>query len=62
MSNLNRITAQAEITVYPDGNVDLVIGTQPSGQGYETSFAQVAADLIGIPVENINICLVTPPL
>ena len=48
---------QAEITVNSDGNVDLVIGTQPSGQGHETSFAQVAADLIGIDVKNINIIL-----
>ena len=30
----------------PDGAVDVVIGTQPSGQGHETSFAQVVADLI----------------
>ena len=27
----------------PDGRVDVVIGTQPSGQGHETSFAQVVA-------------------
>ena len=56
-SSIGSPREQAEITVHPDGHVDLVIGTQPSGQGHETSFAQVAADLIGIPVENINICL-----
>src|SRR5262249_37205417 len=35
--------------------VDIVIGTQPSGQGHETSFAQVASDLLGVPVASIDI-------
>ena len=35
--------------------VNIVIGTQPSGQGHETSFAQVASDLLGVPVASINI-------
>ena len=30
----------------PRGTVDVVIGTQPSGQGHETSFAQVVSDLL----------------
>ena len=38
----------------PDGTVDVVIGTQPAGQGHETSFAQVVADLIGVPVEVVR--------
>ncbi|MEK9722862.1 MAG: xanthine dehydrogenase family protein molybdopterin-binding subunit [Rhodospirillaceae bacterium] len=46
---------RAEITVHPDGAVDVVIGTQPSGQGHETSFAQVAADRLGIDVERVTI-------
>jgi len=33
----------------------VVIGTQPSGQGHETSFAQVVSDLIGVPVEKVNV-------
>jgi len=48
---------RAEITVQADGFVDVVIGTQPSGQGHETSFAQVVADLLGIAVENVNIIM-----
>jgi carbon-monoxide dehydrogenase large subunit len=39
------------------GCVDAVIGTQPSGQGHETSFAQVVADLIGVPVDAVNVIL-----
>jgi carbon-monoxide dehydrogenase large subunit len=35
--------------------VAIVIGTQPSGQGHETSFAQVAADMLELPVDAISI-------
>ncbi len=48
---------RAEITVKPEGRVGIVIGTQPSGQGHETSFAQVAADLLVLPVETVDIIL-----
>jgi carbon-monoxide dehydrogenase large subunit len=48
---------QAEITVTPDGGVEVVIGTQPSGQGHETSFAQVVADMLQTPVDNVRIVL-----
>ena len=48
---------QTRITVRPDGKVDVVIGTQPSGQGHETSFAQVIADLLHIPAPTVNIIL-----
>jgi carbon-monoxide dehydrogenase large subunit len=34
--------------------VDLVVGTQSSGQGHETSFRQVIADALGISPEAIN--------
>src|SRR3979490_1651251 len=49
--------AEARITVRPEGRVDVVIGTQPSGQGHETSFAQVVSDLLGVPVESVKIIL-----
>ena len=48
---------QAEIYVRPEGRVDVVIGTQPSGQGHETSFAQVAAEWLGIAVEQVQIVI-----
>ena len=41
----------------PEGRVDVVIGTQPSGQGHETSFAQVVSDLLHVPVETVRIIL-----
>ena len=46
-SSIGAPKERAEITVKPEGRVDVVIGTQPSGQGHETSFAQVVADLLG---------------
>lgn len=56
-SSIGSPRERAEIRVRPEGMVDVVIGTQPSGQGHETSFAQVAADLIGVPVEKVRIIL-----
>jgi CO/xanthine dehydrogenase Mo-binding subunit len=44
-SSIGSPRERTEITVRPEGRVDVVIGTQPSGQGHETSFAQVVADL-----------------
>src|SRR5271169_925373 len=37
--------------------IEVVIGTQPAGQGHETSFAQVTADLLGVPFEQVKITL-----
>jgi len=41
---------RAEIRFEQDGRVALVLGTQSNGQGHETSFAQIAADLLGLPL------------
>jgi carbon-monoxide dehydrogenase large subunit len=56
-SSIGAPKERTEIRVKPTGTVDCVIGTQPSGQGHETSFAQVLADLIVVPVETINIVM-----
>ena len=48
---------QTEITVRSDDRIDVVIGTQPSGQGHETSFAQVAAEWLGVGVDQVQIIL-----
>jgi carbon-monoxide dehydrogenase large subunit len=56
-SSIGSPKERTEITVKPNGVVDVVIGTQPSGQGHETSFAQVVADLIAVPVQCINIII-----
>jgi aerobic carbon-monoxide dehydrogenase large subunit len=56
-SSIGAPNEQARITVRPEGRVDVVIGTQPSGQGHETSFAQVVSDLMHVPVEAVRIIL-----
>ncbi|MCX7311528.1 MAG: xanthine dehydrogenase family protein molybdopterin-binding subunit [Alphaproteobacteria bacterium] len=56
-SSIGAPKERTEITVQPSGVVDVVIGTQPSGQGHETSFAQVVADLIAVPHAVINIII-----
>jgi carbon-monoxide dehydrogenase large subunit len=40
---------EAEIRFEADGRVALLLGTQSNGQGHETSFPQIAADLLGLP-------------
>ena len=56
-SSIGAPKEQAQIKVHPEGRVDVVIGTQPSGQGHETSFAQVISDLLGVPVDKVDIIL-----
>ena len=41
----------AEIRFDADGTVALVLGTQSNGQGHETSFPQIAAARLGLPIE-----------
>jgi aerobic carbon-monoxide dehydrogenase large subunit len=41
---------RAEIRFETDGRIALVLGTQSNGQGHETSFPQIAADLLGLPI------------
>ncbi len=46
---------RTDITVGSDGTVQAVVGTQASGQGHETSFAQVVAGTLGVPLETVSI-------
>jgi len=56
-SSIGAPNEQARITVHGEGCVEVVIGTQPSGQGHETSFAQVIADLMHVPAASVKIVL-----
>jgi aerobic carbon-monoxide dehydrogenase large subunit len=44
---------RAEITVQPEGVVEVVIGTVSSGQGHETSFAQLVSEWLGVPLDSV---------
>jgi carbon-monoxide dehydrogenase large subunit len=48
-------TERAELTVRPEGRVDAVIGTLSSGQGHETSFAQLLVEWLGVPFGSVNL-------
>ncbi|MGE0226026.1 MAG: xanthine dehydrogenase family protein molybdopterin-binding subunit [Acetobacteraceae bacterium] len=41
---------RAEVTVHADGAIDLVVGTMSSGQGHETSFPQLIAEWLQVPM------------
>jgi carbon-monoxide dehydrogenase large subunit len=56
-SSIGSPRERAEIAITPAGRVKVIIGTQPSGQGHETSFAQVVSSLLSVPVESIDILL-----
>jgi carbon-monoxide dehydrogenase large subunit len=59
LANYVEITSGAprertEVTVKPEGRVELVMGTMSSGQGHETSFAQLLTEWLGVPFEAID--------
>jgi carbon-monoxide dehydrogenase large subunit len=45
----------AILNVEPDGSVTLLIGTQSTGQGHATAYAQLVADHLGVPPEKVNV-------
>ncbi|MEM5438041.1 xanthine dehydrogenase family protein molybdopterin-binding subunit [Paraburkholderia diazotrophica] len=44
-----------EVRVHPTGSVTVFTGSHSHGQGHETTFAQVVADRLGVPLDNIEI-------
>jgi aerobic carbon-monoxide dehydrogenase large subunit len=44
-----------EVRVHPTGTVTVFTGSHSHGQGHETTFAQVVAAKLGIPMENVEI-------
>ena len=46
---------RAEITVLPEGIVEVVIGTTSQGQGHETSFAQLITEWLGVPFDSVRL-------
>ncbi|HVQ96472.1 MAG TPA: aerobic carbon-monoxide dehydrogenase large subunit [Mycobacteriales bacterium] len=45
----------AELRVHPTGKAVLRISVQTQGQGHETTFAQIVAEELGIPVADIDV-------
>ncbi len=44
-----------QVRVHPTGSVTVFTGTHSHGQGHETTFAQVMAELLGVPVDQVNV-------
>ncbi|HEX8856344.1 MAG TPA: xanthine dehydrogenase family protein molybdopterin-binding subunit [Thermoleophilaceae bacterium] len=45
----------ATVRVHPSGSVTVLTGTSPHGQGHETSFSQIAADLLGVSYDDVEV-------
>jgi aerobic carbon-monoxide dehydrogenase large subunit len=45
----------AAVEVLPGGKAKVYTGTSPHGQGHETAWAMLAADQLGIPMEDIQV-------
>jgi carbon-monoxide dehydrogenase large subunit len=45
----------ATIRFQPLGSVQVVTGTSPHGQGHETSWSQIAADALGVDVDDVEV-------
>lgn len=47
--------SDCDLTIYPDGSVDIKLGSQDLGTGTRTAILVVAADTLGIPMDAINL-------
>jgi carbon-monoxide dehydrogenase large subunit len=45
----------AEVRVNPVGTIEILTGSHSHGQGHETTFAQLIADRIGVPISQVSI-------
>jgi carbon-monoxide dehydrogenase large subunit len=45
----------ANVRLDPNGDVTILIGTQSSGQGHQTAYAQLVAEQFGLPPERVHI-------
>src|SRR5207249_9445434 len=46
---------RAEITVQPEGRIDIVLGTLSAGHGHETSFPQLVAEWLGVEIAQVRL-------
>ena len=45
----------ADVRLDPDGDVSVLIGTQSSGQGHQTAYAQIVAEQFGLAPERVHV-------
>ncbi len=51
----NALEEQVQVRVTADGFIELTSATMPMGQGIATSYAQLAVDVFGVPLERIRV-------
>ncbi len=51
----NALVEQATVRVTADGYIELIAATMPMGQGIATSYAQLAVDTFGVPIDRIRV-------
>ena len=44
-----------EVRVNPTGSVSVLTGSHSHGQGHETTFAQLVADKLGVPIDDVEV-------
>lgn len=44
----------ARVAFLPDNTVTIAVGTQSNGQGHETAYPQIAADMLGLPLSSFR--------
>jgi carbon-monoxide dehydrogenase large subunit len=45
----------SSVRLHPTGSATVYVGTSPHGQGHATTFAQIAADTLGLPYDAIDV-------
>ena len=51
----NAFEERVSVTVAADGYIEIVSATQAMGQGIATTYAQLAVDVFGVPIERVRI-------
>ena len=49
------LVESAQVRVFPTGSVAVYVGTHSHGQGHDTTFPQLVADTLGVPLESIEL-------
>ena len=49
------LVESAQVRVLPTGSVIVYTGTHSHGQGHETTFSQIVADQLSVPLENVEL-------
>ncbi len=49
------LVESSSVRLHPTGSATVYVGTSPHGQGHATTFAQIAADTLGLPYDAIDV-------